>query len=98
MLSGKLAACVNIIPGITSVYEWQGKVIDTVFIIVNLPSHFFVSSIGFFFGGGRVKNCKNHLISFAKISKNMISKIQQKYLKYFSGGVFNNTHYCYVTR
>ena len=41
MLSGKLAACVNIIPGITSVYEWQGKGIDTVFIIVNLPSHFF---------------------------------------------------------
>ena len=51
MLSGKLAACVNIIPGITSVYQWQGKVIDTVFIIVNLPSHFFVSSIGFFLGG-----------------------------------------------
>ena len=49
MLSGKLAACVNIIPGITSVYEWQGKVIDTGYIIVNLPSHFFVSSIGLFF-------------------------------------------------
>lgn len=32
MLSGKLAACVNIIPGITSVYEWQGKVIDKFFI------------------------------------------------------------------
>ena len=55
MLSGKLAACVNIIPGITSVYEWQGKVIDTGYIIVNLPSHFFVSSVGlfvFFWGGG----------------------------------------------
>ncbi|XP_023335834.1 protein CutA homolog [Eurytemora carolleeae] len=26
IVSGKLAACVNIIPGITSVYEWQGKI------------------------------------------------------------------------
>ena len=25
-MSGKLAACVNIIPGITSVYEWEGKI------------------------------------------------------------------------
>eukprot|EP00088_Acartia_fossae_P025658 TRINITY_DN26461_c0_g1_i1.p1 TRINITY_DN26461_c0_g1~~TRINITY_DN26461_c0_g1_i1.p1 ORF type:complete len:136 (+),score=34.94 TRINITY_DN26461_c0_g1_i1:35-442(+) len=26
LVSGKLAACVNIIPGITSVYEWKGKI------------------------------------------------------------------------
>eukprot|EP00088_Acartia_fossae_P013596 TRINITY_DN1716_c0_g1_i13.p1 TRINITY_DN1716_c0_g1~~TRINITY_DN1716_c0_g1_i13.p1 ORF type:complete len:156 (-),score=3.01 TRINITY_DN1716_c0_g1_i13:262-729(-) len=26
LVSGKLAACVNIIPGITSVYEWEGKI------------------------------------------------------------------------
>ena len=58
MLSGKLAACVNIIPGITSVYEWQGKGIDAVYIIVNLPSHFFVSSIGFFLGGEGLKIVK----------------------------------------
>lgn len=26
LVSGKLAACVNIVPGITSVYEWEGKI------------------------------------------------------------------------
>ncbi len=26
MVSAKLAACVNIVPGVTSVYEWQGKI------------------------------------------------------------------------
>jgi periplasmic divalent cation tolerance protein len=25
-VQGKLAACVNIIPGIISVYEWEGKI------------------------------------------------------------------------
>jgi periplasmic divalent cation tolerance protein len=25
LVSSRLAACVNIIPGITSIYEWQGK-------------------------------------------------------------------------
>ena len=25
-MTNKLAACVNIIPGITSVYEWEGKI------------------------------------------------------------------------
>ena len=25
-VSNKLAACVNIIPGVTSVYEWEGKI------------------------------------------------------------------------
>ena len=25
-MSNKLAACVNIIPGVTSVYEWEGKI------------------------------------------------------------------------
>ncbi len=24
--SGKLAACVNISPGVSSVYEWEGKI------------------------------------------------------------------------
>ena len=27
LVSGKLAACVNILPGVTSVYEWEGKVV-----------------------------------------------------------------------
>ena len=26
IVSNKLAACVNIIPGVTSVYEWEGKI------------------------------------------------------------------------
>ena len=26
LVENKLAACVNIIPGLTSVYEWQGKI------------------------------------------------------------------------
>ena len=26
MVEQKLAACVNIIPGLTSVYEWEGKI------------------------------------------------------------------------
>ncbi len=28
LVTSKLAACVNIIPGVTSVYEWEGKVIS----------------------------------------------------------------------
>jgi len=41
LVSGKLAACVNILPGVTSVYEWEGKVsiclklIDKFFCQVN---------------------------------------------------------------
>jgi len=27
LVSSKLAACVNILPGVTSVYEWEGKVV-----------------------------------------------------------------------
>ena len=26
LVSGKMAACVNLIPSITSVYEWEGKI------------------------------------------------------------------------
>ena len=26
LVSNKLAACVNIVPGVTSVYEWEGKI------------------------------------------------------------------------
>ncbi len=26
VVSSKLAACVNVVPGVTSVYEWQGKI------------------------------------------------------------------------
>lgn len=26
MVGGKLAACVNIVPAVTSIYEWQGKI------------------------------------------------------------------------
>ena len=26
LVSNKLAACVNILPGVTSVYEWEGKI------------------------------------------------------------------------
>lgn len=26
LISEKLAACVNILPGVTSVYEWEGKI------------------------------------------------------------------------
>ncbi len=29
LVEKKLAACVNILPGITSIYEWQGKIEST---------------------------------------------------------------------
>ena len=37
LVSGKLAACVNILPGVTSVYEWEGKVLvrPNCFMILN---------------------------------------------------------------
>ena len=29
IVAARLAACVNIVPGVTSVYEWQGKIEQT---------------------------------------------------------------------
>lgn len=39
LISHKLAACVNIIPGITSIYEWQGKIESTQEHLLIIKSH-----------------------------------------------------------
>lgn len=39
LISEKLAACVNIIAGITSVYEWQGKIESSQEQLLLIKSH-----------------------------------------------------------
>lgn len=43
LVGAKLAACVNIIPSVTSVYEWQGKVeqeSELILLIKSKPTNF----------------------------------------------------------
>jgi len=43
IIENKLAACVNILPGITSIYSWQGKVEtdnEVLLLIKGLTKHF----------------------------------------------------------
>jgi periplasmic divalent cation tolerance protein len=39
LISARLAACVNILPGITSVYEWQGQLETTQEHLLLIKSH-----------------------------------------------------------
>jgi len=39
LIKQKLAACINIIPGITSVYEWQGKIETSQEHLMLIKSH-----------------------------------------------------------
>lgn len=39
LIKNKLAACINIVPGITSVYEWQGKIETSQEHLLIIKSH-----------------------------------------------------------
>ncbi len=39
LIKKKLAACINIIPGITSVYEWQGEIESSQEHLLIIKSH-----------------------------------------------------------
>lgn len=38
LVSGKLAACVNIIPNVNSVYEWEGKIIEDTEVLMMIKT------------------------------------------------------------
>lgn len=38
LVSNKLAACVNVIPGVTSIYEWEGKIEEDSELILMIKS------------------------------------------------------------
>lgn len=39
LLNSKLAACINIFPGITSVYQWEGKIVNEKEFLLIIKSH-----------------------------------------------------------
>ena len=47
LVENKLAACINIVPRITSVYQWQGKVVedDECLLIIKTKSVLYLSLI-----------------------------------------------------
>lgn len=38
-IEAKLAACVNLIPGSTSIYEWEGKIVEETEVIAVFKTH-----------------------------------------------------------
>ena len=45
LVSERLAACVNIVPGVASIYEWQGKIeqTDEVLLIIKTVAERFIA-------------------------------------------------------
>ena len=39
LLINKLAACINILPGLTSVYQWKGKIVNEKEFLLIIKSH-----------------------------------------------------------
>ena len=50
LVQQKLVACVNILPGVESIYEWQGKLESSqeVMLVIKVRSSIFLDKILFF--------------------------------------------------
>ncbi|MCM8765358.1 MAG: divalent-cation tolerance protein CutA [Candidatus Omnitrophica bacterium] len=81
LLEKKLAACVNIIPGITSLYRWQGKIEKSkeLLLVVKTRKDLFERLVK------EVK--KHHSYTVPEIIATEIEKGDQTYLKWLEGSV-----------
>lgn len=84
IVSNKLAACVNIIPPITSVYEWEGKINEDSELLLMIKTR-----------SGRVEDLvkfvrENHPYSVAEVISTPIEKGNLPYLKWIHDTVPEN--------
>lgn len=84
IISNKLAACVNIIPSVTSVYEWEGKIQEDNELLLMLKTQ-----------TGKVDDLskfvrENHPYSVAEVISTPIENGNLPYLKWIHDTVHDN--------
>ncbi len=84
LISDKLAACVNILPGLTSVYEWQGEIETAQEHLLLIKSH----SQRFAAIETAIKN--SHPYQLPEIIAVTIERGSSDYLKWIDTCLFTN--------
>lgn len=87
IVQGKLAACVNIVPAITSIYKWEGKLYrdkELLLIIKTRKTLFYKLA-------DKIKNL--HPYKIPEIIAMPISKGYKPYLDWIGGSVSSGAYY-----